>query len=355
MKLQFSLFLLALAGLCLPVAASAPVIIEEVFFTSRHYHENVDSTAAWLGPDGQALLFSTCKGTHNLRVEKASNGALIKRFGGLGGEHGQFNRPNGIAVIDDLLLVVERDNQRVQVLSLPSMRTLATFGEAELLKPYGLYVQRQSPGEYTVYVTDDFELPEEPAARADAFARRVKVYTLEVEGNAPQTAEGEFEFAFGAGEGQGRLRVVESVYGDPRYNRLLVADEETEGGDQSVRVYTLDGEFTGKLLGKGLFRNQPEGIALYACADGSGCWILTDQGKSENFFHLFDRESLEHLGTFTGPDTLNTDGIWLEARPIGTRYPRGLLFAVHNDGNVAAFDWAEVLDTFGLAECPLEH
>jgi 3-phytase len=354
MNSRYGLWLLSLSAVGAPAlhaADNTPVLVDEVFFTSRHYHENVDSMAAWLGPQGQALLYSTCKGTHNLRIEKAANGALIKRFGGLGGEHGQFNRPNGIAVVDDLLLVVERDNRRVQVLSLPSLRTLTTFGEEELLKPYGLYVQRRSAGDYQVYVTDDFDLPEDPASRTAAFGQRVKVYHLEVEGSAPQTAEGEFEFAFGAAEADGRLWVVESVYGDPHYNRLLVADEETGGGNQSVKVYTLGGEFTGTVLGKGIFRNQPEGIALYDCADGSGYWILTDQGKAENFFHLFDRESLEYLGSFAGPDTLNTDGVWLEQRPVGARYPHGLFFAVHNDGNVAAFDWADVLRALGLDPC----
>jgi 3-phytase len=99
-------------------------------------------------------------------------------------------------------------------------------------------------------------------------------------------------------------------------------------------------------MGKGIFQFQAEGIALYDAGDGEGLWICTDQGKSANYFHLFDRRSLAYVGTFSGPATLNTDGIWLAQFPVGKRYPQGLFLAVHNDGNVAAFDFADILKAF---------
>lgn len=316
------------------------VPLKELFFTSRDFSENVDSPATWLGPDGQRWLISTCKGTHNLRIEDAGNGALIRTFGGQGSGPAQFDRPNGVFVIDDLLLVVERDNRRVQVLHLPSLKSLTSFGQDVLRKPYGLFVHKLRPGEYTVYVTDDFEDPAIP------LSERVKMFGLEVEGIEPDTAEGDFLRAFGQQEGPGRLDVVESIWGDPENNRLLIAEEYAGDGNQAVLVYSMDGSFTGKQLGLGRFKGQPEGIALFEAPDGGGFWILTDQGKTVNQFLLFDRRTLDYIGAFKGRTTLNTDGIWLEQRPLLPRYPKGLFFAVHNDGNVAAFDWAEVLHAF---------
>ena len=64
---------------------------------------------------------------------------------------------------------------------------------------------------------------------------------------------------------------------------------------------------------------------------------------------VFDRESLGYLATFSGEVTRNTDGIWLEAAPLTSRYPEGVFFAVHDDGNIAAFDFSEFLEMIAVA------
>src|SRR3546814_18676417 len=74
-----------------------------------------------------------------------------------------------------------------------------------------------------------------------------------------------------------------------------------------------------------LFRS--EGIALKACADGSGWWLTTEQGKGRTVFHLFDRSTLAHVGAVAGESVANTDGIWLHDAP-STRFTEGALYAV---------------------------
>jgi 3-phytase len=322
--------------------ARTPVLAKEVFFTPLAERENVDSPAVWHGPDGQHWLFATGKSSHSVLVYDAVNGAPIRRVGGLGDLPGQFSRPNGVWVIDDYLLVVERDNRRVQVLALPDLVSLATFGAGELEKPYGLWVHRTGAGEYRVYVTDSYDAGEDNLDLA-AMHRRVRVYRMEAEG---RSVEGELVHTFGDVSGPGVLHVVESIHGDPAHDRLLVADEDMERG-QNIKVYDLSGRFTGQVIGGGIFRYQPEGIALYDADGGEGYWIFADQGKRENLFHIFDRRTLAHLGTFSGETTLNTDGIWLTQLPL-PRYPRGLLYAVHADAAVAAFSWTEVLEALDL-------
>ncbi len=114
-----------------------------------------------------------------------------------------------------------------------------------------------------------------------------------------------------------------------------------------IKVYSLDGRFTGEIIDSGLFPHQAEGIILYACGDTSGYWVTTDQGMAVNTFHVFDRQSLAHLGSFRGAQTLNTDGIALTQRGFAD-FPSGAFYAVHNDGNVAAFSWAAIADALGL-------
>ena len=104
--------------------------------------------------------------------------------------------------------------------------------------------------------------------------------------------------------------MVESIAGDPVNGRLLIAEEDVRAGT-ALRVYTFAGEYSGRNLGFGLIRAQAEGIALWACADGSGYWIATDQFADRSVFHVFDRHSLAHLGAFASKRIANTDGIWL--------------------------------------------
>ena len=85
---------------------------------------------------------------------------------------------------------------------------------------------------------------------------------------------------------------------------------------------------------------------MYACPDG-GYWIATDQDEETNTFHVFDRETLGYLGSFTGATTRNTDGVALTQTPFGP-FPAGAFYAVHNDGNIAAFSWTEIAAKLGL-------
>jgi 3-phytase len=141
------------------------------------------------------------------------------------------------------------------------------------------------------------------------------------------------------------LRVVESIAVDAPWDRLLIA-EELESASH-IKVYTLDGKFTGRIIDSGLFPHQAEGIILYACGDRAGYWLATDQDLTVNTFHVFDRQTLAHLGSFRGAATRNTDGIALTQRAFAD-FPNGAFYAVHDDGNVAAFSWAAIADALNL-------
>ncbi|HKU61105.1 MAG TPA: hypothetical protein VJQ44_07815 [Gemmatimonadales bacterium] len=337
-----------------PAAAEAPAPdpvvadLPEAWLTHRDTLDNIDSPAVWHGPKGQHWLLSTAKTTHVLVVNDAATGAPIRRVGGPGKAKGQLLRPNGIAVIDDLALVVERDNHRVQVFRLPEFTSLGTFGDDVLRLPYGLTVfPDKEAGHYTVYVTDNYEMPDETVPPDSLLGQRVRQFRV---GVTPSGISAESVKAFGETAGPGVLKVVESIEADPSHDRLLIA-EELEGGSV-IKEYTLEGKFTGRLVGPGLFPHQAEGIILYSCGDTAGYWVTTDQSLEVNTFHVFDRTTLAHLGSFRGNTTLNTDGIALTQRGYGA-FPNGAFFAVHNDGNVAAFSWAAIADALKLRkDCP---
>jgi 3-phytase len=316
--------------------------LRESWMTTRDTLDNIDSPAVWHGPDGQHWVLSTAKATDVLVVNDASTGAFIRRLGASGTGRGQMQRPNGIAIAGNLAFVVERDNHRVQVFRLPGFESLGTFAEKDLRLPYGLALYAETPDRYMVYVTDNYEMPDESVPPDSLLGQRVRQYRVTVTGAGLRA---EPIRAFGATSGPGVLKVVESIALDLPNRRLLIA-EELETGSH-IKVYTPEGKFTGQLIGQGLFPHQAEGIILYACGDTAGYWVTTDQDLTVNTFHVFDRTSLRHVGSFRGDSTLNTDGIALTQRGFGN-FPSGAFYAVHNDGNVAAFSWAAIADALGL-------
>jgi 3-phytase len=341
-KIPILAFLLCACAVPRPAPKSAVErqVVEERFLTPRDERDNVDSPAVWHGPGGQHWLLATAKSTDVILVYDAASGAFLRRFGGTGTGPGAFRRPNSAGVVGDLLLVVERDNRRVQVFQLPELRHLGFIGEETLRRPYGMTAFRVAGDTCALYVTDNYETADGAVPPDSALGERVRQYRFGVRGGALWSEE---LGAFGDRGGPGALRKVESLWADPAQGRLLVADEL----GLEVKVYTLAGRFTGEILGRGVIRSEPEGIALYTCGAEEGYWIATDQDYQRNLFCVFDRKTLTLLGAFSGRLTRNTDGVALTQAPFGP-FAQGAFFAVHDDGNVAAFAWEDIARPLGL-------
>ncbi len=317
--------------------------VAEAFISAFKEADNIDSPAIYHGRDGEHWVIATAKATHQLVVFDAVTGEELRRVGVEGGGEGQLLRPNGILVLgDSVLLVVERDNRRVQGFRLPSFAPLGTFGAEELQKPYGLTVLEREGG-WRVYVTDNYETPAETVPPLSELGARVKWYHVALDGAGRLTSR--FGAAFGDTTAAGAIQVTESIAADPDNDVLLLAEElET---DSYLKVYTLDGVFTGRTLGRGDFPQQAEGIALYACADGGGYWIATDQGPTVNTFHVYDRRSFARVASFAAAATNTTDGIALTQRGFGP-FPSGAFYMAHGDAAISGVSWAAIADATGV-------
>ena len=331
-------------------AGLAHKVVAEAFITAATPQENVDSPASWRAPDGKRWLIATGKASDRLIVYDGATGATLHTVGGPGTALGQMQRPNGIAVIDDYVLVVERDNQRVQMFQLPDFRPLLAFGADELKQPYGLWVRAQKDG-YEVIVSDNYmsaqneDLPP-PLAELGG---RYKRYQLR---RVPGGWQARLMETFGDTTQAGAIRIAESVFGDIEHDRLLLAEEDIASGTR-LREYGLDGTYRGRDIGADLFKAQAEGMALMRCAGGTGFWIATDQFKDRSLFHVLDRVTLRHLGAFAGNKTANTDGVWLD-QSADPRFPQGVFYAVDDDQAVAAFDWRDISKALSLPACAAE-
>ena len=325
--------------------------VPEAFVSAATPEHEIDSLAATRRPDGSTWLVATAKETHSLVVYDGDTGAPLRTVGGRGEGPGQFNRPNGIAIEGDLVFVVERDNHRVQVLRLPDFEPVGLVGADVLRSPYGLWLHALPDGRLEMLVTDSFMadyktmlLP--PMAELDQRVKRF-VLTFPVGGGV----QAEYAGHFGDTTEEGALRMVESIVGDPLHDRLMIAEEDTRVGT-TLRVYDLAGRYSGNNLPRERFKAQAEGVALWACPDGSGYWLATDQNSDLTVFHVFDRRELGYLGSFNGGKTAMTDGIWLH-QDATAAFPDGVLYAAHNDEGVAAFDWRVIAEALDIRpRCP---
>jgi 3-phytase len=307
------------------------VVIKEAFVTRGDKADNIDSVAVWHGKQGQHWLIVTAKSTDKLCIYDAATGDAIKTIGSSGTGPQQFKRPNGIAVQDDLLFVVERDNKRLQILHLPTMQ-LCGLTHGDLQRPYGVAVVQIMPRLYHVYITDN------PGDKKQNTPKKVYQYRVE---RAASGCSITLERIFGDNDGPGALWKVESIAADPAYNRLYIADEHKE--HKNIKIYTMDGQFTGQTIGDGEIQHEPEGIALYASDDLEGYIVATDQDHDANTFLIYDRATLAHKGAFRGAVVRNTDGIAITPRAFGP-FAYGALYAVHDDGGIGAFDWATIVE-----------
>ncbi|WP_407352466.1 phytase [Luteimonas sp. R10] len=322
------------------------VTVGEVFVTEENHADELDSLTTWAHPDGATWVIATAKSSHRLVLFDGDSGERLRTVGGKGKALGEFTRPNGLLVYGDRVFVVERDVPRAQVLHLPDFRPLGSFGEQQLRSPYGLWLHEAAPDELQAYITDSFMYGErfDVVPPREELDQRVRRYRLQVDDDG--TFEAEYLGAFGDTGERGALRMVESIAGDPLHDRLLIADED-RGNVSTLHAYTLDGRYTGVSLPDDSFVGEAEGVALWSCRADGGYWIAVDQLTPLTTFHVFDRTDLAPRGSFSGRLTANTDGIALHAAAT-PRFPAGVLYAVHDDRAVTAFDLQDVVQALQL-------
>ena len=298
-------------------AVAAPVnLLPQAFLAPLDPTDRVHAAVAWRRSDGSAWLLASAEATQVLLAFDAVSGAPLTRFGTAGTGAGQLRAPRGLLVDDDLLLVVEGDNRRIQAFRLPDFRPLGTFGEDVLQRPYGITGYRAPDGALEIYVTDQrvqhFRL---------ARGARVRAQLVNTFGDT--------------------LTPRASIRVDAENGRLLLADRAS----REIEIYSLDGTFTGATIGSGVLAGVGD-IAYWGC-DAEGYWLVADSNR----FQVFNRATLRHAGTFTARDLNAARGVALLTGTVGT-LQGGALYALQEDRAIAAFAWTTVAEGLGLrVEC----
>ncbi len=316
-----ALFLLA-------VTVSVPIVYETNLPPDGN--GTMDSVAIWAAPDpNQSLLFMTDKSRDYLEVHNPVTNTYLTRIGGPGTGNGQLNYPNGVGVaygvntgigLRDVVFAVERDNARVSAFALPEQTFIGSFGSGQVGEPYGIAFYWQG-SQLQAWVTDNS-------------GSQDQTYVFDIVPTATGIA-GNLNFSFVT------AGTLESLIIDPVSQRALLCDEAAG----NVMVYDLQGNFILR-FGAGLFVDDPEGIVIYDTGGGAGYIIVADQNASPTQFEVFDRQTYQHIGNFTGPTT-GTDGIALTQRPL-PNLPSGSFYAIDSDRTTHTYDWAAIANAMGL-------
>ncbi len=325
-----------------PADAEPPKSIRETWASDPAYTSRLDSVTSCRLRDRRVLLFASSIAGNRIDIYDAATGSLVTSYGSKGDKPGQFNRPNGVAAVRFserdadtgetidrwAITVVERDNARVQSFWPEGHRFAGIFAAGELKRPLGCAVAYASDGPH-LFLTESKSGPDSV----------VREYRLNLRDN--RIIEGTLVRAFGDATGTGAVLKAESLTVDEPLGHVLVCDEESTR--RNVKVYDLNGKFTGKTFGDGIVTGDPEGIAVYLQPEGGGFIVLTDQRKDLTVWHLFDRRDYKLLGSFTGePVVANTDGICLITDRFGP-FQKGAMFAVHADQCLKSYPLAEII------------
>lgn len=313
--------------------------VKQVWASSGTTYEETDSLAACRIDEKTVRLFATAKEGNFIDVFDAASGRFLQRIGKTGDGVREFRYPNGIVAVrfarqtggrDSAriaILVVERDNRRVQAFWADDYQPAGIFGEDLLHKPYGVAVSYRGPeGQPNIVVTDN-DTPTD---------KRVHQFALRIRGDR---IEARHLRSFGDADA-GEVIEPESVVCDDTRQRIYLCDEYKR--QKNIKVYTLDGKFARQTFADGLIKGDPEGIALMNTPQRD-LLIVTDQQDDVSIWHVFDANDYRHLGAFTGDPTIaKTDGICLFAKPFGP-FTRGAMFAVHDDTDIRAYSLEAVL------------
>jgi len=306
--------LVALLAVVLAVAAAQIVIrdIQPVLSTPQDLNET-DDPAIWLHHRNPAnsLILGTIK------TERPQGALAVYDLQGKQLErHGGLDMPNNVDVLGDDGIVtqpalhsVRTFQMRVQAPHLAWGNTVEVFrGEsADWREPMGVALYRRSRDGARYAILSRAGGPKH---------NFLWEYKIDSAGFTKVRAFGEFS---GLGD-------VEAVAVDHGNELVYYSDERC-----CVRVYRADPDAAGagveiaRFATKG-FKGDREGIAIT-----DKYIIVTDQISPRSEFHVFDKTTYREVAIWRGV-ARQTDGIAATSVPLGPRFPRGILVAMHEGG-----------------------
>jgi 3-phytase len=320
-------------------AATASPALKPAVVTERVIHDT-DDPAIWLNAKDPArsLVVGTDKNADGGLYAFDLDGRIVARVLGL-------KRPNNVDVEYglalggariDVAVVTERLADALRVFRLPDLAPLDGGGipvfEGESARdPMGVAVYNRGDGAVFAIV----------GRKEGPRSGYLWQYRLEDDGHGRVKATR--VRAFGAWSGSGE---IEAIAVDDALGYVYYSDEAV-----GIRKYRADPDAPGPdvelaLFGVTGFREDREGISIYAIDDGTGYILVSDQQAHQ--FQVFPREGVggdvhahPHLKTVRVM-AADSDGSEVTSARLGPRFPEGLFVAMSEGGVFHYYAWRDL-------------
>lgn len=314
---------------------------------------DADDCAIWIHPvdPSLSLILGTDKASGDGLHVWSLQGEALQRLA--------VARPNNVdvrqevlvdGVMQDLVVVSLRRGGGLRVFRVDPLSRLLSdvtapggLSTTEVEDPYGVCLHhRRDDGALFAFVT----------SRSGASARGVHQYALR--GNGAGLVEGLFVRTVGASTIKS---LVEGLVADDAAGHLYAAEENVAihklvadpvlALDEPIAAFAIEDDI----------RGDREGLALYACSDGTGYVILSSQGNST--LKLYPLQGADGnpdfhplLLTVKTPGATSSDGVEATSLDLGPGFPQGLVLKHHSRGrSFALFPWASISGGL-LDSCP---
>lgn len=317
-----------MAALALGPAHVAPVLATDPVGT------DADDPAIWVHPTHpeRSLVFGTdkIKAPNGGLVTFSLDGKAIDRISNL-------DRPNnvdveyGLKMKDgnwDIVVVTERLQHRLRIFRmLPDTRKLADItGETQLnlaesgdaSEPMGIGLYKNPKSESISAIVS----PKTGPSKGYLGEYRFVV-------NSDNKVDVKLVRRFGEYSGK---KEIESIYVDDE-NGVVYYSDETVG----TRRFNLKTGETPAMFNTTGFAGDHEGIAQWRINSKTNYLVCTDQIPENSVFRIFSMApSPQLIAEFVGASD-ETDGIEICAKPLGPKFPEGLMVAMHSKGKQFLF------------------
>jgi 3-phytase len=330
-----TLFIIAMSG-----CDQTPDRLTPVFVTDKT-PVDTDDPAIWINyraPE-QSLILGTDKGGDNGGIYVFDlQGRMIKEKCLTG-----LPRPNNIDIeygfvlgqdTIDIAVFTQRNGDNIRVVKLPDMQFIdnggiPVFSSEEIKSPMGIGLYKQpETGEIYAIVS------RKHGPDGSYLWQYLLTDSLGVVG-AREVRR------FGAFKGG---KEIEAIAVDDALGYVYYADEGS-----GIRKYHADpkkGNTALAFFGNKDFREDHEGISIYARPDGTGYILVSDQ--QANRFHVFTREGYsdqphQHQRLAILPvSTQDSDGSEVVNFPLGPLFPAGIFVAMSTDQTFQLYDWQDL-------------
>jgi len=269
-------------------------------------------------------LFVLSEESNKIFILNALSGKYIKSLGSHGDRVGQFDTPKDISIYDNFLFVLEKDNHRVQIFSLPDLNFVGLIGEMELTQPScieTIKLQKDKKNYCCVYVGDN--LDNKPSRNKIYFKFIFEINNTEIFDQEVLKYEPKDKFQLG---------YIESIKYDGITDNLFIVDKM----HKNIKIFNFNDDSKNIIL-KDFFKGNPGEINII-----KNHIFIGDYSRLDNFFHIFSR-NLNYNLSYISEKTLKN-----ECFTIIEHFNNLILYTADEDDQVLAhriYDLIENNDT----------